>query len=369
MPHIDSLLAEHVTLQCACVDRLYLNGYLPNLQVSGQLVSFLHYKGYPIPSPVAINKITKDFVQAVAAFAASQQIPTVQFKRDERKDDVVRPFFEKLLAEGRIEGVAVIGVAQERVSGFKAQKIMQKNFKTPWFNYSRASVYVNQYYFYILDADFGPGFIKISSYAPYAIKVCLNGHEWVKRQLEKAGLAYTPLDNGFLSVEDPGRLQTICDELSSVHLEDYFRAWIERLPFPLSAKDRSDGYRHHLSIMQMEISLTHVFRKPIQGREFFEQVIRENLDLGRPDRVQLVFNRRVTRATPGTFRTRVITRGVDPSLHVEYKHSHLKQYFKEGRALRTELTINDTRDFGFRKALHYFEDLRDLGHQANRRLL
>src|SRR6266487_2893353 len=94
-----------------------------------------------------------------------------------------------------------------------------------------------------------------------------------------------------------------------------------------------------------EFSLTQVLDQPVTGRIFFEEVIRENLDLGRPSQVSLVFDRKVIRRTPGRFRTRVITDGVVPSLHVDYKKSRIKQYHKEGQALRTETTINDTRDF------------------------
>jgi hypothetical protein len=81
----------------------------------------------------------------------------------------------------------------------------------------------------------------------------------------------------------------------------------------------------------------------VQRRHFFEAVIRENLDLGgRPDRVRLLFpcaSRAPRRHPPLGYRTRVITDGVQPSLHVEYKSSHVKQYFKEQHALRTETTI------------------------------
>src|SRR3989442_9548009 len=107
----------------------------------------------------------------------------------------------------------------------------------------------------------------------------------------------------------------------------------------------------------------------LSGRMLFEEIIRENLDLGRPDMVQLIFGRGVTKRTPGRFRTRVLTDGVIPSLHVDYKRSRIKQYHKEGRALRTETTINNTRDFGIGKGLHNLAALRRVGFQANRRLL
>jgi hypothetical protein len=116
-----------------------------------------------------------------------------------------------------------------------------------------------------------------------------------------------------------------------------------------------------------------VLDRPVTGRVFFEQVIRDNLDAGRPDQVSLIFNRRLKRtgprATPGRFRTRVITEGVTPSLHIDYKHCAIKQYHKEGRALRTETTINDTRDFQIGKRLTNLPALREIGLSANRRLL
>ncbi len=98
-------------------------------------------------------------------------------------------------------------------------------------------------------------------------------------------------------------------------------------------------------------------------------MIRENLDIGRPDHVQLIFERRITKQTPGRFRTRVITEGVTPSLHIDYKRSRIKQYHKEGRALRTETTINDPHDFDIGKRLSNLPALRRIGFQANRRLL
>jgi len=145
------------------------------------------------------------------------------------------------------------------------------------------------------------------------------------------------------------------------------------LPNPFTDADRDAGYRYQLSMLQTEFSLTQMLDAPVTGRVFFEQVIRDNLDIGRPDRVSLIFDRKVLRrgrnVTPGQFRTRVITEGVTPSLHVEYKTTRIKQYHKEGRALRTETTINDTWDFNIGKRLTNLPALREIGFHANRRLL
>src|SRR5262249_13524207 len=128
------------------------------------------------------------------------------------------------------------------------------------------------------------------------------------------------------------------------------------------------GYDHRLAICQLEVNLTQVFARSVPGRHFFEAVIRENLDLGRPDRVSLLFPLRLTRATPPPtlgYRTRVITDGVPSSLHIQYKASHVKQYFKEQRALRTETTITNPQDFYVNKGVANLDHLRDLAHAVN----
>ncbi len=240
----------------------------------------------------------------------------------------------------------------------------------PWL--VRSTAMVNQYYLYVVDADFGPLFIKFCSYFPYTGRVCLNGHEYAKRQAAKAGIGFTALDNGFLAGDDPVAVQRICDRLSPAKIDAVIRKWLARLPHPFTADDRAAGYRYQLSVLQAEFSLTQVLDRPASGRVCFEQVIRDNLDIGRPDRVGLVFDRKIIRrgrsATPGLFRTRVITADVTPSLHVDDKHSKIKQYHKEHHALRTETTINDTYDFGIGKQLAHLPELRQVGFSANRRL-
>jgi hypothetical protein len=232
---------------------------------------------------------------------------------------------------------------------------------------------VNHFYFYCVDDDFGPFFIKFCSYFPYNAKLCINGNHWAQRQAAKAGIEFTALDNGFAAVDDPAALQSICDRLGPEQIDALLRKWLAFLPHPFTAADQAAGYHYELSILQAEFSLTQMLDKPVAGRMFFEQVIRDNLDIGRPDQVGLIFDRRLMRRgprrTPGLFRTRVITEGVTPSLYVDYKHTRIKQYHKQGRALRTETTINDTTDFSIGKRLTNLPALREIGFSANRRLL
>jgi hypothetical protein len=367
MATVSQLLDEHVTLTVESLDRIYLNGYVPSLQTSGQLVSFLtQHRGNPIPSPALLKKIGDQFLTHLDQFLLQHRLTTTHFERKQRKDDVAAEQRQKF---NSAEGVYMIGVAQEKSNSFKGSTRRDAQTGLVSVAFSRQSVCVNQYYFYLVDKDFGPAFIKVSSYAPYGLRICLNGHEWAKRQAEKAGLSFEALDNGFASCSDPKRLQEICDSLGPQQIIEFLNRWLNILPLPLTANDRDAGYGYRLSVWQVEASRTQVFEAPVHGREFFEEVVRENIDLGRPDRVSLVFDRKITKATPGTLRTRVIQDGVHPSLHFEYKSCHVKQYFKENRALRTETTINSPDDFYVGRDISHLPELARIGHDINRRLL
>jgi hypothetical protein len=365
MPNVAELIRDHVTLEVECVDRLYLNGYIATLQTPGQLVCFLtRHRGHCIPSPKLLGDITQQFHNKVKRFARSVGIPIVEFTKGERKDDIAKSYHARFR---KPHGVVFIGVAQEKAWAFKAKPIKQG--KHVHFDYSRQSVCVTHYYFYLLDPQWGPAFLKVCSYAPFTMKLCLNGHEWLKRQLKKAGIPFEALDNGILSCANLKPLKALCERLKSEDIQSFFDRWLKTLPMPLTPQELLSSFRPRLSILQMEVSLTQVFDRPLRGREFFEEVIREQIDLGRPDRIQILFDRKVIRSTPGRFRTRIIRHGVAPSLNVQYKKSTVKQYFKEERALRTETIINDPRDFGIQRSIKHFDYLRSVGRQVNRRLL
>lgn len=170
-----------------CVDRLYLNAYVPKLQVGGQVVTFLtQHLGFPIASPALLEKIGNRFCRDVKAFAKEQGVPILPLKKpdrtrwDDRKLDHVRPYLERAEADGRT-GVVAIVQTQEFQWVFSAKN----RSSTPGvvsFDFVKEDRRVGMYYFYVYDAEFGPGFVTICTYFPYPAKVWLNGHEWAKRQ-------------------------------------------------------------------------------------------------------------------------------------------------------------------------------------------
>src|SRR5436190_1490275 len=321
---VAEVLNEHVTLEVEGIDRMYLNVYVPQLQREQGVASFFRFhRGHQFASSALMDPISKTFVKALEDFARREKVPVVQFRKGERKDDVAAEQRRKFQ---KPEGVVFIGKAQEKTPVFRTERRRSETTggTYPWL--VRSTAMVNHFYVYCVDRDFGPFFLKFSTYFPYNAKLCLNGHEYAKRQLAQRGICFDALDNGVLRCDEPKRLQAICDGLSAEKIDALLRKWLRKLPHPFTPADRKAGYRYEISILQAEFSLTQVLDRPVTGRVFFEEVIRENLDIGRPDQVQLIFHRKVSRRTPGRVCTRVITAALIPSLHINYKNTRIKQY-------------------------------------------
>jgi hypothetical protein len=369
---VNDVLDGHVGLDVECLDRVYLNGYVPNLQVGGQVVSFMtQHLGCPIPSPAIMEKIGTAFRKAVASFAEADHIPVVRFGKDDRKIEVMRPYLARQARTGR-SGVAAIGTAQEFQNVFAASQRTGHN-GIPWFAFSKADRRVTCFYFYLWDADFGPAFIKVCAWFPYPIKVWLNGHEWAKRQATQAGIGFSELSNGFATATDPAALQAICDRLGPATIGVFFERWMSRLPLPLTEADRAAGYWWELSMRQIEVSRTLVFDAPRHARGFFEALVADNLDIGRPDSVELIFHGPRHLGRPPQLdcvpKTKIVTRGTEATVNAFYKNSRIKQYLKNGRALRIETVINSPDDLRCHRRLAHLDELQSKARAVNRRLL
>src|SRR5204863_3374702 len=238
---VAEILDHHVTFELEAIDRMYLNAYVPSLQTGGGFVYFLQTQlGVRIPSTVMVAPMSRRFVDAMERFAETEGVDLVTFEKGQRKDDVAHEYLAKFKGD---EGVLFIGKAQEKASVFRTEKRRRPDgSRYPWI--IRSKTPVNHYYVYLLDRDFGPLFIKFCSYFPYAAKLCLNGHEWLKRQLTQRGIAYEPLDNGIRSSEDAGRVQRLANTLDASKIDAVFRKWLRRVPHPFTAAHRRAGYRY-----------------------------------------------------------------------------------------------------------------------------
>jgi hypothetical protein len=373
--NINEVLDGHVSLEVDCVDRLYLNAYVPKLQVAGQVVTFLSdHLGFPVPSPTLMEKIGNRFRRDVKAFAARKHIPILALKKpdrsrwDDRKLDHVRPYLDAAEAKTR-SGVVAIVATQEFQWVFTAKNRSAKPGVVS-FDFVKEERRVGIYYFYIYDAEFGPGFIKVCTYFPYPAKVWVNGHEWAKRQARREGIGFTALANGFASCDDPAALQVICDRFGPHDVQAFFDHWTAVIPTPFTDVDKQAGYFWELSMRQVEVSHTIVFDDPRRARGVFEALVADNIGVGRPEEIRAVFvpTQRGLRTQIPT-QTRVFSPGTEVKMDFSYKHSRVKQYLKEGRALRIETVINKPKDIGVLARLEHLPEVVDRAREVNTRLL
>ena len=374
MTNINEVLDGHVGLEVECVDRLYLNAYVQKLQVGPQVRRFLEdHLGNRIASPALLEKIGNRFRRDVSAFASANDIPVLKLKKpdrsrwDDRKLDHVRPHFDRAERDGRFGVVAIVS-AQEFQWVYSAARRTGGGGGV-YFEFAKTERRVGSYYFYVLDPDFGPGFIKICTYFPYPAKVWVNGHEWAKRQAKRDGVTFTALANGFATCAQPTALQTICDRFGPDDVQSFFDRWITHIPTPFTAADRAAGYWWELSMRQVEVSRTLVFDDPRRARGFFESLVADNIGIGRPHEMAAVFARQVRKTTKEPFATRVFCPGTEVKIDFRYKHSRIKQYLKEGRALRIETVINKPSDIGILARLEHLPELIAKASAVNRRLL
>jgi hypothetical protein len=178
---VAQILDSHVTLEVECIDRMYLNLYVPGLQhINGVVGFFRNHRKQPIASSALMAPMSKKFVAAIESYVQDNKIPVVVFRKGQRKDDVAKEYLAQFKGK---EGIVFVGKAQEKASVSRTEK--RRNPVTgqgyPWLVPSTAMV--NHYYFYGVDADFGPFFLKFCRYFPYNGKLYLNGHEYAKRQL------------------------------------------------------------------------------------------------------------------------------------------------------------------------------------------
>ena len=365
------VLSGHVRLEVRCIDRVLLTLRQPRLQYGQGIHGFFcQHRGNQFVSTTLMMPMTERFAADIRHYIDTRRLDLVRFAKGQSKDQVAR---EYLAGKSGGDQILFVGVAQEKARIWRTARrrdpVTGKPY--PWLYQDQAMV--NHWYFYGFDADFGPFFIKFCGYFPYTGQIYFNGHEYAKQQCLKEGIAFTSLDNAFGAVSDAEAVQRICDGLTDQKIYRFAGKWLARLPQPFTRDDEDADYRWQLSLHQVEFSTTMALDRPLAGRIFFEQLIRDNLDIGRPDKVNLIFGRTIRQRgkfrTPGTFRTQVITNGACPYLYLFYRKTQVKQYLKEGRALRTETTFNQPRDLGIGKELTNLAALAKAGYAANRRLL
>jgi hypothetical protein len=307
--------AGHVLFEIEAIDRMYLNLYQPRLQHGAGIAAFFAgHRGNRFASSALMAPMTAAFVAGIGHFVAARALELVRLARGSARttspaSTCGRRRWMSVAWSRRRCCISGWRRKSRRCSAPASAATRSPGATYPWL--VPGSGVVNQYYFYCAGEDFGPVCVKFSNYFPYTGRLIINGNEYAKRQAAKAGIGFVPLDNAFAAVDDVAAVQAICDGLDAGKIEALAAKRLGILAHPFTADDTAAGYGYELSVLQAEFSLTQMLDSPASGRIFFEHLIRDNLDIGHPDHVGLVFGRRIQRGRKhpdaGAFRTHIIT--------------------------------------------------------------
>ncbi|MCA1682200.1 MAG: hypothetical protein LC700_03585 [Actinobacteria bacterium] len=294
---VADVLDQHVVFEVESIDRMYLNVWVPRLAYGGGVAGFfVGHRGHHYASTALMDPMTKTFVADIHGFVAARGLELVHFAKGQRKDDLAQEF---LAGFTEPEGVLFVGRAQEKAGVWRTQRRYNPVTGGSYAWLVRSSAFINFFYFSCVDGDFGPFFLKFSTYFPSTATLCINGNEWAKRQATKAGIGFEALEGGFAAVEEVNRLQQICDSFGPEHIEALLRKWLKIVPNPFTPEDETAGYRYELSILQGRVLSDPDARGPGVRADLLRAGPPATTSTSpRPDQIGLVFDRRIIAQGP-----------------------------------------------------------------------
>src|SRR5262245_15123697 len=350
-----------IALEYSCFDRLLLNAYIRRLQGCGSIVAFLgDQRQAKALTPAYFRRLSGDYHAWVAEQARQAGLDIVEPPADVRRQDWVAPYYRHL---GPQPGVAVILRCRERARVVVSFPARGNHLEHAW-------RFVNLYYFYLQDAHLGRLWLRLCPYFPFDARVCLNGHEWLARQLTREGIAFRKDDNALLACDAPQRLQELSDAFGPEHIVAGVEPWLRRwLPY-FSDREWQQGYRHRLFVAQVEYCHNLIFRRAAALDRLFSRLLDGNRGLGHPLKLAVLFGRANFRPDPRTGEVTVkVTRLKTPVLRTGFQGTSLKQYVKDRTLLRTETTCHQLRDLAVPKDVKHLPKLRQVLGSSNERLL
>jgi hypothetical protein len=335
-----------------CFDRILLNGVIQPFQQPERVIGFFNtYRDHQRVSRDTLRDIATQFHGWVKNRAQTWGVPILDAP-DGRRDDFVEPYFRR----AKPDHVVVILKAREPARILLALG----NTRDDRWHLQFAQRWVVQYSFYVNDRQWGRMFVRLCPYFPFSARVYLNQHHWLAHQLRTEGIAFQQCANAFLSCGAPERLQSVADSLTARDLITCGDKWLARFTPFFTARERADtGCRHRLFFAQVEYCDTLIFRRRAALDELGERLLDANRTIGQPDKLTVIFGRRVTRRYRGQLQTVIEDLHLpNPVIRSQYGHGFIKQYVRDHRLLRTEATTNNVRDYGVPKALENLPHLR-----------
>jgi hypothetical protein len=335
-----------------CFDRILLNGLIQPFQQPERVVGFFstYRQIYPVTRST-LRDIANQFQRWVTERATKRNIPIVEAPKG-RRDEFVDPYFRR----AKPGAVAVILKAREpaRIMTAIGDKVANR-----W-HLQMAERWVVQYNFYINDRDWGRMFVRICPHFPFSARICLNQHHWLANRMRENGIQFKQCSNAFLKCAAPERLQQLADSLTPRHLVTCGQKWLAHLtPFFSTTEREQAGCQHRLFFSQVEFCDNLIFRRRAALDLLGERLLDANRTIGRPDKITVIFGRKVTKHYRGKLQTEIEDMNLpNPVVRSHYGNGFIKQYVRDHLILRTEAASNNVNDYGVNKAVENLPVLR-----------
>jgi hypothetical protein len=343
-----------------CFDRIVIHGYLSGVSRPEQVVYFFHeVLGIPMVSKEALSRRTNEYREWVESYARNHHLPIEWAEKGLRKEDYVLPALQRMEKKNAY-GVYFIFKSMEQGRTFR---ISVPKFPTQDPNYRILAPQRSRFthfYFYIRDEALGPIVVRVASFFPFQATYWLNGHSFIERELNKAGVGFHKNDNAFLAVDDVAALQAAADRLSPAIIRKQLDYWTLIVGPKFSKKERERiNLSRFYAIAQIEYCRNFIFKRHFPIHKIFERSCEIGLWLMTANRISEIFSVRLTKKIRGNLAA--VVQQIEHGHHVfrvNFKNALLRQYEKFSRFLRNELLSNNLQDFGLRKGLDHLEAVR-----------
>jgi hypothetical protein len=336
-----------------CFDRILLNGLLQPFQQPERVIGFFSFYRDQFPvSRKVLTDIGDQFKHWVTNRSEKWGTPILDAPEG-RRDEFIEPYFRK----AKPDQVVAILKAREPARIMTAIGSAKEN---RW-HLQIAQRWVIQYNFYVNDARWGRMFVRMCPYFPFSARVCLNQHHWLANRLAEEGIRFEKTSNAFLKCGNFARLQELADSLTAKDLLACGQKWLTAFTPFFTARERKDaGCRHRLFFAQVEYCDNLIFHRRVALDALGERLLDANRTIGRPDKITVIFGRKVSSRYRGKLQTEIEDMHLpNPVIRSHYGNGFIKQYVRDQLILRTEAATNNVNDYGVNKAVENLPKLRE----------
>ena len=344
---------NHIRSHYACFDRILLNGLIQPFQQPERVIGFFSTYRHQFPvSRKVLTDIADQFHGWVKNRSETWHAPIIEAPEG-RRDELIEPYFH----QAKPDQIVAIVKAREPA---RIMVAIGNNKENRW-HLQIAQRWVVHYNFYVNDAHWGKMFVRMCPYLPFSARVCLNQHHWLANRLENEGMGFTKCSNAFLKCSNFQRLQQLADSLTAKDLLACGQKWLAAFtPFFTQQERKHSGCQHRLFFAQIEYCHNLIFSRRTALDELGDRLLDVNRTIGRPDKITVIFGRKVTSRYRGKLQTEIEDMHLpNPVIRSHYGHGFIKQYVRDHRILRTEAATNNVNDYGVKKAVENLPQLRE----------